>query len=94
MRIVFFFAPYLCILPLGREIFARAQSYSTDCFGGIRVWRDPHFPIYTPYTPYCIAPTKPQARLGRSWSNIPHTPRRIVAGYPKSSNSRSLSTAL
>ena len=33
MRIVFFFfAPYLCILPLGREIFARAQSYSTDCF--------------------------------------------------------------
>ena len=50
--------------------------------------------MYTPYTPVCIAPTKTQARLGRSLSNKPHTPRRKVAGYPKSSNSRSLSTAL
>ena len=62
MRIVFlfpfffFFLPYLCILPPGREIFARVQSYPTDCFGGIcaseyRDRQDPHFCYVHPLHP-------------------------------------------
>ena len=55
-------------------------------------WRDPRF--LTTATYRCIVPTKAQARLGRSLSNTPQASRRIRAGYPKFSNSRSLSFAL
>ena len=51
-----FFAPYLCILLPDREIFARVQSYSTDCFGGIRVWRDPLRFYAPPSIPYILLP--------------------------------------
>ena len=102
MRIVFLF-PFFCLifascprveksLPgcnhIRQTVSAESARPNTE-IGRIRI-----FAMYTPYTPVCIAPTKTQARLGRSLSNKPHTPRRKVAGYPKSSNSRSLSTAL